>query len=381
MTQAGEEDALIAWSALAESDDAMALALVHALGAAEALAWVRRASRGGVLAEPLPLAPGTERRVAAATPRWTARLTDAEPDALRDRAARVGARVLTRGAPGWPTALDPLGAAAPFALWIRGAADLDLAWRRSVALVGARAATSYGEHVAGGIAAEAAARGVTVISGGAYGIDAAAHRATLACGGVTVAVLAGGVDRLYPAGNAGLLERAIEAGAVVAEQPPGYAPMRHRFLSRNRLIAAASATVVVEAAARSGALSTARHAAELARPVGAVPGPVTSGASAGCHALIRAGTAVLVATPEDALQLATAVGEVDDRPGPLDDRPDFASAEERAAHAAIAARGSATEDIARAAGLTAAQAQVALGSLALRGLVEARGGRWSRRSP
>lgn len=377
-----ERRALVEWSALVEPDDAAGLALVDTFGAAPALAWVRRVAAGGML-DPLPLSPDQARGLRAAVERWRPRLADACADRLVDRAARVGARVLTRGDGGWPAAFGSLGPAAPFALWVRGDADVHEAWSRSIAVVGARASTAYGDHVAGMIAAEAATRAVTVISGGAYGIDAAAHRASLACGGATVAVIAGGIDRMYPAGNAALLERVAEAGAVVSELPPGFAPFRSRFLSRNRLIAAARATVVVEAAARSGALNTAGHALRLARPLGAVPGPITSGGSAGCHRLIREQGAVLVSHPADALALATPIGEVDDAGVPADapGRPDFLNAGERAAHAALATRGSATDAVAREAGLTVGQAQAALGALTMRGLVELREGRWHRRPP
>jgi len=176
----------------------------------------------------------------------------------------------------------------PLGLWALGPARLDELVDRSVALVGSRASTAYGEHVAGEIAFQLAERGWTVVSGGAYGIDAAAHRGALAAGGPTAAVLACGVDRPYPAGNGALLHRVAEAGLVVSEWPPGAAPHQHRFLVRNRLIAALTrGTVVVEAAARSGAVSTANRARDLGRPVMAVPGPVTSAMSVGCHELLR----------------------------------------------------------------------------------------------
>jgi DNA processing protein len=157
-----------------------------------------------------------------------------------------------------------------------------------VAVVGSRAATAYGEHVAADLSYGVALRDVTVVSGGAYGIDAAAHRGCLAADGVCVLVSAGGLDRPYPTGNSSLFERVAATGLLVSERPPGSAPHRQRFLSRNRLIAAlASATLVVEAAPRSGALNSARYARDLGRPVLAVPGPITSAMSAGCHALIR----------------------------------------------------------------------------------------------
>ncbi|RZU32694.1 DNA-processing protein DprA [Blastococcus saxobsidens] len=176
----------------------------------------------------------------------------------------------------------------PLALWVRGRARLDELTDRSVAVVGSRASTAYGEHVAGELGHQLAGRGWTVVSGGAYGIDAAAHRGALAADGPTVAVLACGVDRPYPAGNGALLHRIADAGLLVSEWPPGAAPHQHRFLVRNRLIAALTrGTVVVEAAARSGAQATAKRARDLGRPVLVVPGPVTSAMSVGCHELLR----------------------------------------------------------------------------------------------
>jgi DNA processing protein len=174
------------------------------------------------------------------------------------------------------------------ALWVRGGARLDELADRSVAIVGARAATAYGEHVAGELGYQLAERGWTVVSGGAYGIDAAAHRGALAADGPTIAVLACGVDRPYPAGNGALLNRIADSGLLLSEWPPGAAPHQHRFLVRNRLIAALTrGTVVVEAAARSGAMATAHRARRLGKQVMAVPGPVTSAMSVGCHELLR----------------------------------------------------------------------------------------------
>jgi DNA processing protein len=178
-----------------------------------------------------------------------------------------------------------------------------------VSIVGSRASTAYGEHVTALLAAGVAERGFTVVSGGAYGVDATAHRACIGAEGETVAVMAGGVDRFYPPGNHALLRRVIDCGAVVSESPPGAVAYKARFLSRNRLIAAlTSATVVVEAAWRSGALSTARHAAGLMRPVGAVPGPVTSMASGGCHQLLRDGIATCVTDAAEVAELAGTFG-------------------------------------------------------------------------
>jgi DNA processing protein len=176
----------------------------------------------------------------------------------------------------------------PIALWVRGPARLDDVVDRSVAIVGSRASTAYGEHVAGELGHQLGERGWTVVSGGAYGIDAAAHRGALAAEAPTLAVLACGVDRPYPAAHGALFTRILENGLLVSEWPPGCAPLRHRFLVRNRLIAALTrGTVVVEAAARSGAQATAKRARRLGREVLVVPGPVTSAMSVGCHELLR----------------------------------------------------------------------------------------------
>ena len=200
----------------------------------------------------------------------------------------------------------------PLALWVRGTARLDELVDRSVAIVGSRASTAYGEHVAAELGHQLGERGWTVVSGGAFGIDAAAHRGALAAEAPTLAVLACGVDRPYPAAHGALFHRIADNGLLVSEWPPGCAPLRHRFLVRNRLIAALTrGTVVVEAAARSGAQATARRAQDLGRPVLVVPGPVTSALSVGCHELLRDEDlgAVLVTS---AAQVLEAVGRIGD---------------------------------------------------------------------
>jgi DNA processing protein len=220
----------------------------------------------------------------------------------------------------------------PLALWVRGRARLDEMVDRSVAIVGSRASTAYGEHVAGELGCQLAEKRCTVVSGGAYGIDAAAHRGALAADGPTVAVLACGVDRVYPAGNGALLNRIADSGLLVSEWPPGAAPHRHRFLVRNRLIAGLTrGTVVVEAAARSGATATAHRAAKLGKRVMVVPGPVTSAMSVGCHELLRGneGGARLVASAAHVLEeiggLGADLAEPADRPtGPRDGLSDVA---------------------------------------------------------
>jgi DNA processing protein len=208
----------------------------------------------------------------------------------------------------------------PLALWARGPYPVAELGVRCVAVVGARAATPYGDHLAVELGHDLAAHGMAVVSGGAFGIDAAAHRGALSADGITVLVAANGLDTAYPRAHERLFERIAETGLVVSESPPGSLPHRHRFLSRNRLVAAfAAGTVVVEAAARSGALNTAGHCQLLGRPLMAVPGPVTSALSVGCHALLRHPTrpAALVTSAADVLALVGPPG-VSSAPDPSD---------------------------------------------------------------
>ena len=177
-----------------------------------------------------------------------------------------------------------------------------------MSIVGSRAATGYGAHVAGEIAADLAEQGWVIVSGGAYGIDAAAHRGALAARAATIAVMACGLDQPYPAGHAGLFADIAGDGLMLSEWPPGR-PARLRFLIRNRTIAAMTCgTVVVEAGERSGALNTARHAAELGKPLMAVPGPVTSAQSAGCHRIIREWGATCVTRAADIIEMLSPLG-------------------------------------------------------------------------
>jgi DNA processing protein len=235
-----------------------------------------------------------------------------------DRARKVGARCLLPGDTGWPSQLADLGPGAPLLLWVRGG-KLRESLIRSISVVGARACSPYGRVQAETLAADLALFGWTIVSGGAYGIDAAAHAGALAVGGGTVLVSAGGVDRAYPRGNEHLYGRVLASGCVVSEYPLGSTPARHRFLVRNRLIAALSrGTVVVEAGHRSGARSTAASAGALNRHVMAVPGPVTSDLSSGCHDLIRDGEAVLVRNCADVQELVTPMGEPPEGTQPRD---------------------------------------------------------------
>lgn len=244
------------------------------------------------------------------------RLALLEPERRLEEATRLGVRFVVPGDAEWPVQLDDLAGVdpaqergeVPVGLWVRGPLRLDEVGQ-SVAIVGSRAATTYGEQVAGDLGAHAARHGWAVVSGAAFGIDQAAHRGALAVGGPTVAVMACGVERAYPVKHAPLLGLIAERGAIVSEAPVGAAPMRVRFLARNRLIAALTrGTVVVEAAIRSGSLNTAGWADRLHRQVMGVPGPVTSGLSQGVHELIRTRSGLLVTRGADVLEVVGAAG-------------------------------------------------------------------------
>ena len=267
--------------------------LTRERGAAAVLALIRS---GQVAAW---LQPGTARHAIA---RWQARLAGAPSPAQIAGMLGGPLRLTCPGDPEWPPQLDGLGNRQPHALWLRGTADLRFTCLRSVAIVGSRASTAYGSYIAASIASALAENGWAVVSGGAYGIDAAAHRGALAADGPTIAVLAGGVDVPYPAGHAGLFDAVAAQGLLVSEWPPGQVVSRLRLLGRNRIIAAlATGTLVVEASSRSGARDTARHARDLGRPLMAVPGPVTSELSAGCHQIIQDLHAALVTGPADVI--------------------------------------------------------------------------------
>ena len=302
-----------AWAAIStliEPGDTDARLLADTLGPREALRSIVVGDPAdtvlGRLREVDELAADTlSRRLTAALERWKPRIALATAARALTSAAHLHATLLTPADDHWPSALDALGHGAPLTLWVRGDLARLRQLARSIALVGARASTGYGEHVAMESAAALSDKGFAIVSGGAYGIDGAAHRATLASNQTTVAFLAGGVDRLYPAGNTRLLQRIAQRGVLIGELPCGSPPTRWRFLQRNRLIAAvATATVVIEAGSRSGSLNTAGHAAMMGRPLGAVPGPITSPASSGCHRLIREYDAVCVTTPDEMAELA-----------------------------------------------------------------------------
>ena len=364
---------LLAWaylSRVAEAPCAELVGLIKGVGPVEAAERIRRAAVDDALAK------RTDAR----------REIDCAAEDLETLRRRDG-RLITPDDDEWPglafasfrgaPVRDRPQGRAPLVLWAIGPLRLDDVAERAAAIVGTRACTAYGEHVAADLSAGLAEHDVAIVSGGAYGIDGVAHRAALSADGMTVAVLAGGVDVLYPAGHSALLHRVGATGLLVSEYQPGVRPARHRFLTRNRLVAALSgATVVVEAGIRSGAASTAAWARALGRVVCAVPGPVTSAASTGCHVLLRAG-AELVTRADEVREIIGRAGELaedETRPtNPLDALTDT----ERQVYEALPGRGvRTTDEIAVASGLPADAILGPLAMLEIAGLIERVDGRW-----
>jgi DNA processing protein len=365
-----ERAARVVLSRIGEPGDPRLTGLVAELGAEAVLAGLRQQGAGSDLQADL-----------------AGRLEAVDPYAELQRAAQVGIRMVTPADDEWPRALADLAHApclherggVPIALWVKGRARLDELTDRAVAVVGSRSATTYGAAVAGEIGAALGAVGHTVVSGAAFGIDDAAHRGALAARGPTVAVLACGADRAYPAAHRRLLDYIADVGLVVSEAAPGCAPTRIRFLARNRLIAALSqGTVVVEAAIRSGALNTANWAAGLSRVLMGVPGPVTSAPSAGVHQLIRARGALLVTQGDEVLEAVGPAGTHTLAPVQEAARPrDLLTAEQRQVLDAVPVqRGARAAKIAHTAGMAAHRVEAALLALHADGFVEHAAGRW-----
>lgn len=329
----------------------------------------------------------TRQRTQARRTRVVGRLDPDDVPAMVAEMARRGVRIVLPGESEFPSQLLDLPEP-PLALWVRGPLDLRAAALRSVAVVGARACTAYGERATAALAGGLAEDGWAVVSGGAFGIDAAAHRAALAVGGPTVAVLACGVDVAYPRAHDALLCRIADSGLVVSELPPGSQPLKHRFLARNRLIAALSrGTVVVEAARRSGAVSTASRALELGRVVMAVPGPITSMASSGTNKLLHEQVARAVCDSAEVagLLLGPGTGSLDQEAGsaggavPDSRRLGGLSEEALSVLDALPARGACSlESAAERAGVGPAACLAHLGLLEIAGLARRTGSGWRR---
>jgi DNA processing protein len=378
---------------LAEPGDAALGALLRICEPAEILAAIKAGRLPGI-GPGCGDTPASRAALERAFGCWRARLPGLPDEESIAAACGGGVRLVCPGDAEWPGALDQLGLSRPYALWLRGNASLRFACSRSVSMVGSRAATGYGEHVAGKIAAELGERGWAIVSGGAYGIDAAAHRGALAVEAVTIAVLACGVDYPYPAGHADLFSAIAAQGAVVSEWPPGRRPARMRFLVRNRVIAALGCgTVIVEAGERSGALNTARHAADLGKPLMAVPGPVTSAQSAGCHRIIREWAASCVTGAADIIELLSPLTVPDalapggppqaPPPGPADtpDRDVLDNDSARVLDALPARGGAGIATIAVEAGLDLDTMLRCLGRLAGYGFIERCERGWRLRKP
>jgi DNA processing protein len=353
-----------AWSTIVEPGDRLAGVVIDHFGAEQALSHV--IMRTSPLELSKLLAGEEPDDINAALERWVPRLNAADALQALQRGAAVGAFLLVPQSAHWPQGLRDISSHQPVALWARGKREALKRFERSVALVGARASTGYGEHVTMELAAGLVDRNISIVSGAAYGIDGMAHRSALASEGTTMAFLAGGVDRFYPSGHDALLGRIIESGVVLAETPCGFAPTKWRFLQRNRLIAAASqATVVVEAGWRSGSLNTANHAASMGRPLGAVPGPITSASSAGCHRLLREYDAVCVTTAGEVAELISL-----DQPAGSDTRAntlvlEFSSQATRVLDSLAPRKQRSVDELARISGLSVREVATALGELEL----------------
>ncbi|PWJ56406.1 DNA protecting protein DprA [Quadrisphaera granulorum] len=369
--------AQLAWSRLAEPEDLEARRFVGHRGPSAALE--RLASPAPVSAAECFEGESVE-RLRRGLARWASRWDQTDPERDLDRLHALGGRVVLPGDAEWPDGLALLDGDEPFALWVRGPLDLAAACERSIAVVGARAATAYGERIASQLGIGLGDAGATTISGAALGIDGAAHRGALASGGPTVAVLACGVDRAYPPSHAALLRALCEEGLVVSELPPGSSPMKRRFLQRNRLIAAAAgATVVVEAGWRSGALSTANRAQMIGKPIGAVPGPITSPSSEGCHRLLRR-EAVCITDASEALQLLKITRADPERPVPARPHDGLSDLAGRVLDAVPLLDPRSAQSIVGAAGLPLEEVRAGLEDLVMHGLVVPEGGGW-RRAP
>ncbi|WP_084530103.1 DNA-processing protein DprA [Nocardia crassostreae] len=375
MSETDADERRLAWvylSRVVEGPCAALSALVESVGVVEAARAVRECALPESLRGPTELRRGIDR-------------------AERDLAhiARLGGRVVTPDDAEWPAwrmlglgQLDPErdeAAAVPLVLWVRGQRSLVECTEQAIAVVGARCSTGYGNHATGDIAGELAMRGWTIVSGAAFGIDGMAHRAALSVGGLTIAVLACGPDRPYPVQHDHLLAEIADSGLVITEYPPGTSARKHHFLARNRLIAAlADAVVVVEAGARSGARNTVKWSRRLGRPALAVPGPITSAASVGCHRMIREGEAFIVTTAEEVLDEAGPLRL--SLPGAVPPSPeDNLTGGESLVYAALPSTDSRLpRSLAEAAGLTIPATRAALSALELAGLIGCDENGWHR---
>ncbi len=374
MKRSPYELACAAWSYISEPGDEFAGCLRQALGVEPALQSICTKSVDEVLlllAQSGWLDVATQRFgdirqvISESRERYLPRFTKHNPEQGLALLERSGGWLVTPEDADWPTMLADLGWGAPAALWGIGKRNALSKVARSVSMVGSRGASAYGEWVTFDFVAELVSRGYSVVSGGAYGIDGIAHKATLRVNGTTIAVMAGGIDRLYPAGHQSLFEEICQTGAIITELAPGSSPTKWRFLQRNRLIAAlGQVSLIIEAGSRSGSINTANHATSLGRPLAAIPGPITSSSSAGTNRLIADSIAQLVCSPADVAALA---GDRDD----LAMQPavhELGDLEKRALDA-VGLKPTTAAEIAQRAGLTAQELGIAMGQLLLIGRV------------
>lgn len=303
-----EAIACATWSLICEPGDMIAGLLRDQLGPVEALIQVISGRDSESILNELEVdlfqTPNLIKTLAECLETWRRRVR--QSDVFRSLALlrNIGGTLVTPKSKNWPEQLNDLHNGTPAALWVLGDSERLEALSESVAVVGSRIVSDYGKTVTKDIVSSLVKDGKPIVSGGALGIDAIAHQRTLELNGLTVAVMAGGIDRLYPAKNLELFKDISKSGLIISEVAPGVSPTKWRFLQRNRLIAALSqATVVIEAGFRSGTINTAGHSNELGRPVGAVPGPINLVSSAGCHQLIKDGRAQLISIPSDLKEL------------------------------------------------------------------------------
>jgi DNA processing protein len=373
----------VAWSILTEPGDQFAGWLRRALGSAQALAllvggtnrnqWLGALSDAGGHDEAIELFGNLEETLQDSLARWLPRLSMSSVFNSLDAAAGIGVKLVDEQHEHWPSQLNDLQLAAPSVLWLRGNSERLLSTAKSWAVVGCRTPTSYGFDVTTALVQGLAEHNFAVVSGGAFGIDAIAHKTALVVDTPTIAVMAGGIDRLYPRTNEPLLQQIIAEGAVLSEVAISTAPTKWRFLQRNRIIAALSAgTVVVEAGIRSGAINTANHAGLLGRPVAAVPGSILSAKSQGTNKLIADSKAMLVNSTKDLVDIFSG-GMTEAEPS-----ANSLSPLETRALDAIGFGQATKEQIGTVAGLTTGETNLALQQLLMKGAVFQRDGSFAR---
>lgn len=364
------------WSLICEPGDTIAGFLRKQLGSIEALVQVVSGTSSKTLIDMLPSNEfqnqNLQQVLDSSLEVWRSRALQADVFRSLEILRHLGGILITPKSGHWPEQLNDLEHGTPAALWVLGDLDTLLKTQNSVSVVGSRIVSDYGKQVTKDIVEALVRRGKAIVSGGAVGVDALAHEQALQLGTKTVAVMAGGLDRLYPSQNLELFQRIQKSGLLISEVAPGVSPTKWRFLQRNRLIAALSqATVVIEAGVRSGTINTVGHANEIGRPVGAIPGPITSVRSSGCHELIKAGKAQLISLPRD---LDDLFGEADY----FEKQIKSLSAWEIRALDSIGNSIMAIEEIAKIGGLSRFEAELALAKLAKHGLVTRTSNGWAK---